>query len=128
MKWNIKIQPKQLPEIILVAVFFVNLSAYGYFYYLKWNGLLNENTAHHFEVIRHFCESSFLYLLLFYYVSWRDRWRYSLKFMLYCISLLWMNNFPYVVFKYEVNLYFSISSLILYIIGVVIAIWVLTRR
>lgn len=128
MKWNIKIQPKQLPEIILVAVFFVNLLAYGYFYYLKCNGLLNENTAHSFEVIRHFCESSFLYLLLFYYVSWRDRWRYSLKFMLYCISLLWMNNFPYVVLRYEVNLYFSISSLILYSIGVVIAIWVLTRR
>lgn len=119
---------KQLAEIFLLAVFFINLLAYMAFVYLYTGNLLTEEMGGMFDTLRHFSEISLSLLLGFYYISYRDRWRYSLKFLLYCLTAMWINNFPYVVLKYEVDLYFVFSSLILFIIGVILALWVLTRR
>lgn len=123
-----KIDMKRLPEYILVAVFFINMAAYGHYLNLYINNILTEDKGRRFEIIRHFSEVSLLYLLLFFYVCFRDRWRYSLKFLLYCLSLLWINNTIYYIFRYESMLYYHLSSLILYTIGVVLGVWVLTRR
>lgn len=123
-----KIKLKQLPEINLLAVFFIHLLAYSFFLKL-W--LCNEDLNNHelfFTITRQISDFTLLSLTLFYYISYRDRWRYSLRFLLYCITLLYVINIFYIILEYEPELYYAISCFIVYSIGVVVSIWVLTRR
>lgn len=78
--------------------------------------------------IKHFCETSFIGLVVLFYLSIRDRWSVVPKICIVSLTLLWINNISTIVFDAEPTSYFFIFASIIYITSVILSIWALTRR
>lgn len=103
-----------------------NLIGYGIFYYLFCNQMEAPDWLFKiFELNGHFCDVSFLGLVLMLCTS--KNWRYLSWMSFICICFLWIVNGTYILFSWEVDLYFVITALVIYIIFVILTLRVLTN-
>lgn len=114
----------ELVPVLLFCVCVIQFIAYCMSEYLGTTIIVSL----YFKVIQQIFEVSLCFISILYYVSYRDRWHPIPKICLHGLSLLWLNNLPYILFDYELGVYFVSISLIIYAIVLIFALRILTNR
>lgn len=117
-------QYMELVPVLLFCVCIIQFSAYFMSEYFGTTFII----ALYFKVVQQLFEMSFSFIICLYYISFIDRWHPLPKICLYGITALWLNNLPYILFDYELGLYFTTASVVIYIIVLIFALRILTNR
>jgi hypothetical protein len=118
---------RQYMEIIPVLLFLLNGVLY-LLYVLHVYYEISFLSGNLYWSIKHICETSLISISVMVYVSIRDRWSIIPKICLISLFCLWLNNIPTIVFNINPDGYFFIFASVIYITGVILSLWVLTRR
>lgn len=114
----------ELVPVLLFCVCIIQFCAYFMSEYFETTVLI----AIYFKVMQQIFEVSLIFLICLYYISYIDRWHPFPKLCLYGVTALWVNNLPYILFDYELGVYFTTASLVIYIIVLIFALRILTNR
>ena len=119
---------RQYMELIPILLFCLNAAQYFLFFATYVTSIVYLTGDFH-ETLRHFLESSlFASIIPLFYIKRIDRWYGLPNLCLWGLVALWVNNFPYIVLKYEAGDYFVISTFIIYAVVLIFALMILTNR
>lgn len=118
---------RQYVELIPVLLFCINAIMYGCFIMSEYFGTLMLMERFYW-FMQHTFDATLVTLVMMFYISIRDKWRFLPKICTYALFALWLNNFPYVVFGYETGIYFSIFATVIYLTTFILSLRVLTNR
>jgi len=128
LNMRIENKHKQYMELIPILLFCLHASQFFLFFATYITGTVYLTGEFH-EGVRHFIECSlFASLLPLFYIKKIDRWYGLPNLCLWGLLVLWLNNLPFIVLKYEVGDYFVISSFIIYAVVLIFALMILTNR
>lgn len=117
-------QYMELIPVLLFCVCVIQFVAYCMSEYFETTLIVSL----YFKIVQQIFEVSLCFIALLYYISFRDRWHPIPKICLHGLSLLWLNNLPYILFDYEIGFYFTTISIIIYCIVLIFALRILTNR
>jgi len=78
------------------------------------------------NLLKHITETPLLFILLIY--AFIEKPTYISKLSLRCIIVLWFINLPYIIFSFDVDIYFFISVICVYIVFLVLSLAKITKR
>lgn len=132
---NVRDRLKRHLEFVPVLLMGINVIVYIKFLDIVW-GILIENKpveAINFpewylyieSVLKHFTEASFALIMVLYLLS--KEWRFLSKLSLGCLFALWLNNLYYIITETYADVYFYVSSSVIYATFVILTIRRLTK-